>query len=141
MKQQDVKFRDKPWVRNLISFSTGIVTFFLIGGIPLIIYSKRVDAVIPMIFFGVFIAPLASGFVCGLLVHEKGRYVIIVSFPVLLLAVGYIVIYATGSNDWAGPVFPAMGGGTAFFGSFIGLKIMKLIREIKSIQAVDRNNG
>ena len=32
MKQQDVKLIEKPWIRNLISFSTGIVAFILIGG-------------------------------------------------------------------------------------------------------------
>ena len=131
MKQQDVKLIEKPWIRNLISFSTGIVAFILIGGIPLIIYSKRVDAVIPMIFFGVIFAPIASGLICGLLVHEKRSYIIIITFPILLLSVGYIILYATGAMDWVSPVFPAIGGGVALLFAVIGSQFVESRREKK----------
>lgn len=131
MYKQVVKLMEKPWIRNLISFSVGAITFFLLGGIPLIIYSKRVDAALPMIYFGAFIAPLASGFFCGLSVHEKGRFITIVSFAVLLIAVGYIVLYATGSIDWTSPVFPAIGGGIAIIGSSVGSEFVKSMKERK----------
>lgn len=131
MCEQAVLMLTKSWVRNLIAFSTSVVISFLLGGIPVIIYSKRIDAVIPMILFGIFLAPLVSGIVCGLLVHEKGSLITIIAYAILILAVGYITLYATDSAVWLSPSFPAVGGGVAFLGSIIGSQFIKSRREKK----------
>ena len=121
----------KIWIKNGIAFFVGIATTAIVIGIPLLVYRSKTGQEMSIFFICFYAAPFAGGLACGLLVQKKGRFIVITSFSMILVVIGYIIMITTGIIDWIDPPFVVISGVIALGSTIIVSQVKIRIIEMK----------